>query len=105
MQVSLVNDFANDNFLKLNIEKCEIVVFSRSNRQLEIPYCEVDGSVNTSAKCLDYWWVRDLTASKSVNENIRKAWRTSRDFPRRSQSTVNRFDYPNLCHAGSYVWK
>ena len=97
MQVSLVNDFANDN--KLIIEKCEIVVLSRSNRQLEIPYCEVDGStlpVNTSAKCLDYWWVRDLTASKSVNENIRKAWRTSRDFPRRSQSTVNRFDYPKL---------
>ena len=27
MQVSLVNDFANDNFLKLNTEKCEIVVF------------------------------------------------------------------------------
>ena len=50
-----------------------------SNRQLEIPYCEVDGStlpVNTSAKCLGYWWVRDLTASKSVNENIRKARRT-----------------------------
>ena len=97
MQVSHVNDFANDN--KLIIEKCEIVVL---NRQLEIPYCEVDGStlpVNTSAKCLDYRWVRDLTASKSVNENIRKARRTllvSRDFPRRSQSTVNRFDYPKL---------
>ena len=29
-----------------------------------------------AGKCLGYWWVRDLTASKQVDENIKKARRT-----------------------------
>ena len=40
--------------------------------------CEIDGSllpVNKSGKCLGYWWLSDLTANKSVDENIKKARR------------------------------
>ena len=50
------------------------MLFSRSTHQ-----CEIDGSllpVNMAGKCLGYWWVRDLTASKQVDENIKKARRT-----------------------------
>ena len=64
MQVAKVNDFADD------------VMFSTVGRG---PECEVDGAllpVNAVGKCLGYWWARDLTASKSVEENIRNARRT-----------------------------
>ena len=43
-QVALVNEFASTNFLKLNLSKCEIVVFSR-DRRVTLPTCEVDGFV------------------------------------------------------------
>ena len=79
MQVTLVNNFANENFLKLNIQKCEVVLFSRSLHQGNDPMCEIDGSllpVSRSGKCLGYWWLGDLSANKSVDENIKKARRT-----------------------------
>ena len=40
--------------------------------------CEVDGSVLPAGdvgKCLGYWWKSDLSASRSVEENIQKARR------------------------------
>ena len=37
-QVALVNEFATRNILKLNLSKCEIVVFSR-NQRVAIPTC------------------------------------------------------------------
>ena len=43
-QVALVKKFAEMNFLKLNVDKCEIVMFSRGNN-VDVPVCEVDGSV------------------------------------------------------------
>ena len=74
-QVS-IKDFASTNFFQLNIQKCEIVVFSNSNSSSELPCCEIEGSVlpvGTFAKCLGYWWNRDLIATKSVEENIKRA--------------------------------
>ena len=41
-----------------------------------IPECEVDSSqipVRNAAKCLGYWWRGDMTASRSVEENTRRA--------------------------------
>ena len=80
-QVSIVDKFANENFLKLNIQKCEIVPFSLSSKPDPVPHCEVDGAVvpvSSEAKCLGYWWRRDLMASRSVAENIGKARRSLR---------------------------
>ena len=40
--------------------------------------CEVDGSVMPAGdfgKCLGYWWKGDLSASRSVEENVQKARR------------------------------
>ena len=56
-QVTMVKDFAAHNFLKLNIEKCEIVTFSHGRGAGVIPQCEVEGSqipVRNAAKCLGY---------------------------------------------------
>ena len=50
-QVTMVKDFAAHNFLKLNVEKCEIVMFSHGLGAGVIPQCEVDGSQIRSQKC------------------------------------------------------
>ena len=76
-QITLVKTFAEENLLKLNTNKCEIVVFSR-DRSFTPPSCEVEGSempVGDVGKCLGYWWKGDLLATRSVDENIKKARR------------------------------
>ncbi len=53
-QVALVNDFSLKNFLKLNLSKCEVVLFARS-QQVDLPVCKVEGSVlpaSTEGRCL-----------------------------------------------------
>ncbi len=73
--MALVNNFTKTNFLKLNLSKCEIVMFSRSP-QVAIPACEVDGSVlpaSSEGKCLGFWWKSDLLATRAVEDNIKKA--------------------------------
>ena len=62
-QVTMVKDFAAHNFFKMNVEKCEIVMFSHGRGAGVIPQCEVDGSqipVRNAAKCLGYWWRGDM---------------------------------------------
>ena len=79
-QVNMVKDFAAQNFLKLNVQKCEIVMFSRGRGPGATPQCEVDGSVipvRDAGKCLGFWWRSDLNASRSIEENIKKARRSS----------------------------
>ena len=44
-QVEMVKEFADQNLLKLNVSKCEIVVFSTQQSSTTLPVCEVDGSV------------------------------------------------------------
>ena len=62
-QFDLVNVFAKEHLLKLNVTKCEIVVFA--NQQCSVdnqPMCPVDGAVVPAGdvgKCLGYWWKRD----------------------------------------------
>ena len=76
-QVTTVNMFGSENFLQLNINKCEIVPFSHSNKSGQRPHCKVRGMVipvRSEAKCLGYWWRSDLLASKSVSENIGKVF-------------------------------
>ena len=51
--------------MNLNVEKCEIVMFSHGRGAGVIPQCEVDGSqipVRNAAKCLGYWWRGDMMA-------------------------------------------
>ena len=52
-QVSIVLDFASNNFLNLNIRKCEIIPFSRNSSCLSDVSRSVSGlPVVYTAKCL-----------------------------------------------------
>ena len=73
-QVAMVQDFARQNLLRLNVQKCEIVVFSRSKMK-QFPECSIDGELIPAGdvgKCLGYWWREDLMATRAVEENIKK---------------------------------
>ena len=62
-QASVVCENVDNNFLELKISKYEVVVDS--------PRCIVKDSVlpvRNTAKCLGYWWSRDLFATKCVDE-------------------------------------
>ena len=74
-QVSLVKAFPDENLLRLNGSKCELVVFSKI-QSITPPTCVVEGSVilaGDMAKCLGYRWKGDLLAKKSVQMYIQKA--------------------------------
>jgi len=74
-QVELVKEFASMNLLKFSVSKCEIVVFSKQH-YISAPVCDVDGlviPVSNVEKCLRYWWKGDLSALRSVEENLQKA--------------------------------
>ena len=77
-QFDVVKKFADQNLLKLNVSKCEIVLFSSQPSTTTLPVCEVDGSVMPAGdvgKCLGYWWKGNLSASRSVEEKNQKARR------------------------------
>ena len=64
-QAELVEKFAATNFLKLNVDKCEVIVFGAMGGVG--PNCEVGGCVlpvSGEGKCLGFWWwCRNLLAS------------------------------------------
>lgn len=72
-----MTDGANEcKFLRLNFSKCEIVMFS-TDWSAVLPTYQVDESAlpaGDAGKCLGYWWKGDLSATKSVEENIANAW-------------------------------
>ena len=58
--------------MKLNVQNCEIVQFGRATPS---PHQEsVNSHIPTkaAAKCLGYWWSRDLLSNRSVEENIKE---------------------------------
>ena len=76
-QVAMVQRFARENFLKLNAQKCEVVVFSRAQGN-QFPECSIEGEVLPASdvgKCLGYWWRGDQMATRAVEENVKKARR------------------------------
>jgi len=77
-QVSLVQRFAKENFLKLNTQKCEVVFFA-SDPHAPYPECKIAEqaiSVRSEGKCLGYWWQGNLMVNRAVEEGIKKARRS-----------------------------
>ena len=61
-QAALVEGFATENFLTLNADKCEVVVFKRG-RTVDSQPCAVGGltlPTGYAGKCLGFWWQSDL---------------------------------------------
>ena len=76
-QATVVENFAEKNFLSLNADKCEVVAFCKSQRGNH-PSSTVGGEVlptKDAGRCLGFWWQRDLLATCSIAVNIRKARR------------------------------
>ena len=76
-QAALVEGFATENFLTLNADQCEVVVFKRS-RTADSQPCAVGGltlSTGNAGKCLGFWWQSDLLVTRAITKNIKKARR------------------------------
>ena len=77
-QIDTVCKFAVDSGLSLNPTQCEVVLVSPSKPEESAPITILGGKALTphlNAKCLGYWWSWDLSASKAVDEAIKKARR------------------------------
>ena len=76
-QINIVKGYCDENFLRLNISKCEVITFSGGSKAV-VPQCKVGGSMlpaRHNVKCLGYWWGHDLLATRAVEENIMRARR------------------------------
>ncbi len=67
------------NFLRLNVQKCEVITFDSQGGRADMrDVVEVGGAViprSSEAKCLGFWWKGDLFATRAVEEGISKARR------------------------------
>ena len=84
VQLCLVRQFYAANFLQVNVQKCEVIVFDRYRGRAEMgDDLEVEGVAIPScseARCLGSWWRRDLFATRAVEEEISKARRAVFQF-------------------------
>ena len=78
----VANIKCSGNFFKcsfLTTYSIKLIVLFSQNRNIVPPVSEVEGTVMPAGevgKCLGYWWKGDLFATKSVDENIKKARRS-----------------------------
>ncbi len=60
----------------LNTAKCEVMITSPTKPDSSSPVCTLDDQPllpKECVKCLGYWWSWDLSATKAVDEVIKKA--------------------------------
>ena len=77
-QINVVQTFADDNALVLNPAKCEILTVSTSKRVSTSPIGILGNRALVAqhhAKCLGYWWSWDLSATRAIDEAIKRARR------------------------------
>ena len=76
-QGKLIEQFAQNNAVKLNASKTELVSFStRGFHPEDIQLAGQSIATQPTAKCLGYWWHTNFSPVKSIQENICKARRT-----------------------------
>ena len=77
-KINMVHTFATENALVLNPSKCEVLMVSSSKRTSQAPLCTHDDQAlvpRDHVKCLGYWWSWDLSATKAIDEAIKRARR------------------------------
>lgn len=75
-QISTVQKFTEENFLKLNASKCEIVSFKTGPskpKEERITVGECSFPVVGNATCLGYLWKEDLSSTHAVQIRVQKA--------------------------------
>ena len=76
LQMSLVSEYVSSQGLALNVEKCEASISpSLPVNTTHIQSGDLMFPLTTSAKCLGAWWSPNLSCTKWVEENIKKARR------------------------------
>ena len=77
-QINVVQTFADDNALVLNPAKCEILTVSTSKPVSTSPIGILGNRALVTqhhAKCLGYWWSWDLSATRAIDEAIKRGRR------------------------------
>ena len=77
-QINMVQTFATENALVLNPSKCEVLMVSSSKPTSQAPLCTLGNQAlapRDNVKCLGYWWSWDLSATKAIDEAIKRARR------------------------------
>ena len=75
-QVTTVKKFTEENFLKLNAAKCEVIIFRKSSVKSNGENLEVgeDGfPVRSEGTCLGYRWRQDLSSLPMIQDRIQRA--------------------------------
>ena len=65
-----------ENGLVLNPSKCEVLLVSSSEPTNSTSICSIDGQAlvpKSHVKCCGFWWSRDLSAAKAIDEAIKKS--------------------------------
>ena len=73
-QAETILKFVND-YLKLNISKCEFLLSHVSNSQPDVSDIPFSLPASTAAKCLETWWTPNLSPKISIEKNIANACR------------------------------
>ena len=74
----MVQNFATENALVLNPAKSEVLIVSPFKLASPTPVCTIADQPlipKENVKCLGYWWSWDLSATKAIDEAIKKARR------------------------------
>ena len=74
-QMSFVKRFTEENFLRLNPSKCEIVAFKKAKEPADRGEVRVDECCFPVATCLGYQWKYDLSSSHAIQIRVQKARR------------------------------
>ena len=102
-QVNIIDNFTSKHSLRLNQAKTEIVKITLQPYQSEEVAINHLSTITTlpAAKCLGVWWSHNLSALRSVQENIIKARKTflllgvsklSREISIRYRSAISVFE-------------
>ena len=71
-----MNEFAEENSLKVDPSKTEVIAFARNSDDFTNDHLNINGveiALSSRGCCLGYWWHRSLLSSEAVEENISKA--------------------------------
>ena len=76
LQMMLVSEYASSQGVALNVDKCEVSISSSLPvDSTHIHTADLQFPLTTSAKCLEALWSPNLSCTKWVEENIKKARR------------------------------
>ena len=105
-QINSVQSFIDENAFILNPTKCEVLSVSASKPQSQAPAGIVGNQAfvaQQQVKCLGYWWSWDLSATKAVDQAIKKA-RCVGGLPREAKSYIEQSHLWNLHRTNSTLW-